>query len=189
MVRIWDPFVRLSHWIVALGFFVAYLTEDDLLTVHVWAGYVVGGLVVLRLIWGFIGPRHARFTDFVYGPRSVLSYLLDLVLFRAKRYLGHSPAGGSMAPSLLRPVLECLQSHISLERAVVNADPPSSDDFEVLLARNAEEASFYLHGRPDIRAAVVDLEHCNGCELCFDDCPFDAITVQARTDGRRFANT
>ena len=63
MVKVWDIFVRSSHWAVALGFFVAYLTEDDLITLHVWAGYLVGALVVLRLLWGFVGsqarPLHA----------------------------------------------------------------------------------------------------------------------------------
>ena len=68
---------------VALGFFVAYLTEDEALTVHVWAGYVVGGLVLLRIIWGFVGPRHAQFTDFTYRPSTVLAYLRDLMLARA----------------------------------------------------------------------------------------------------------
>ena len=80
---------------VALGFFVAYFTEDEALTVHVWAGYVVGVLVLLRIIWGFVGPRHARFTDFTYRPSTVLAYLRDLMLARAPRYIGHSPAGGS----------------------------------------------------------------------------------------------
>jgi len=97
MVKVWDIFVRVSHWAVALGFFVAYLTEDDLLTLHVWAGYLVGALVVLRLLWGFVGPKHARFTDFVYGPRKVMVYLGKLASFRAPRHLGHSPAGGAMA--------------------------------------------------------------------------------------------
>lgn len=97
MVKVWDIFVRVSHWAVALGFFVAYLTEDDLLTLHVWAGYLVGALVVLRLIWGVVGPKHARFTDFVYKPRNVVAYLAKLASFRAPRHLGHSPAGGAMA--------------------------------------------------------------------------------------------
>ncbi|AMS39093.1 MULTISPECIES: cytochrome b/b6 domain-containing protein [Aminobacter] len=57
-IQVWDPFVRMAHWTLALGFFVAYLTED-VMTVHVWAGYVVGVLVPARIVWGFLGPRHA----------------------------------------------------------------------------------------------------------------------------------
>ncbi len=100
-VRIWDSFVRLFHWTVAIGFFVAYLTEDDVLSVHVWAGYVVGALVLVRIVWGFIGTRHARFTDFIYRPRTVLTYMRDLPRARSKRYLGHSPAGGTMVIAFL----------------------------------------------------------------------------------------
>ncbi len=100
-IHVWDPFVRLAHWVVVAGFAVAYLTEDDLLTVHVWAGYVVGIVVAARIVWGFIGPQHARFSDFVHRPAVVVSYLVELVRFRAPRYLGHSPGGGAMVVALL----------------------------------------------------------------------------------------
>ncbi len=99
--QIWDPVVRIGHWILVIAFFAAYFTEDDLLTQHVWAGYVVGLVVAVRIIWGLAGTRHARFRDFLYSPGVVLQYLSGLIRFRAERYVGHSPAGGAMVIALL----------------------------------------------------------------------------------------
>ncbi|MEZ5828757.1 MAG: cytochrome b/b6 domain-containing protein [Hyphomicrobiales bacterium] len=100
-ISVWDPFVRVFHWTVVVAFTVAYLTEDDTLTVHVWAGYLVGILVVARVLWGFVGPQHARFSDFVYAPATAFTYVRDLLRFRGRRYLGHSPGGGYMVVVLL----------------------------------------------------------------------------------------
>lgn len=48
-ILVWDRFIRIFHWSLAVAFFAADLSEDDLLGLHVWAGYVVGGLVVARI--------------------------------------------------------------------------------------------------------------------------------------------
>ncbi len=95
-IRVWDPLVRLFHWSLVAAFATAFIVEDDLLGVHVWAGYLVLALISVRLVWGLIGTRHARFSDFVRGPGAVLEYLRDVMRLRAPRYLGHNPAGGAM---------------------------------------------------------------------------------------------
>jgi cytochrome b len=95
-VKVWDIFVRVFHWSLVASFAVAYVTEEELLSLHVAAGYAVAGLIVLRLLWGFIGTRHARFSDFVYRPAEVKAFLKDTAQLRARRYIGHNPAGGAM---------------------------------------------------------------------------------------------
>ena len=100
-VRIWDPLLRIFHWSLAIAFAVAFVTEDDLLALHVWAGYAILGLIAFRLVWGFLGPRHAQWSDFVKEPREIASYLRNALRFRAERHLGHNPAGGAMVVALL----------------------------------------------------------------------------------------
>jgi cytochrome b len=105
MVRVWDPLVRLFHWSLAGSFTVAFVTEDDLLALHVWAGYLILGLIVIRVLWGFVGPCYARWSDFIKEPDEIMAYLKYAVRFRAPRYLGHNPAGGAMVVALLMSLI------------------------------------------------------------------------------------
>lgn len=104
MVRVWDPLVRLFHWGLAGSFAIAFLTEDDLLALHVWAGYLILGLIFIRVLWGFVGTRHARWSDFVKQPTEIFTYLKATIRSRAARYLGHNPAGGAMVVALMLSV-------------------------------------------------------------------------------------
>ncbi|PSC06314.1 cytochrome B [Alsobacter soli] len=101
VVQVWDPFVRVFHWSLVGLFALAFVTGDEIEGVHVAAGYAVAGLVGLRVLWGVVGSRHARFGDFVRSPASVLAYCRAVAAGKAPRFLGHNPAGGAMIVALL----------------------------------------------------------------------------------------
>jgi cytochrome b len=100
-VPVWDRFVRVFHWSLLALFVLCCATAGSWAQLHGVAGLAVAALLAARVVWGVLGPRHARFADFVRGPRSVLRYLRDSLLLRAPRYLGHNPAGGAMVLALI----------------------------------------------------------------------------------------
>ena len=122
-IKVWDPIVRIGHWTLVLAFFISYFTEDDLITQHVWAGYVVGAVVCFRLLWGFVGTEHARFKDFVVSPATMLQYVRDLRNKRSKRYIGHNPTGGAMIIALLLSVAVTVYTGVALYAIEDNAGP------------------------------------------------------------------
>lgn len=122
-LKVWDPFVRSFHWLLAALFVVAYVTEGEPIWLHSWVGYAIAALLVLRFIWGFVGPRHSRFADFVYRPKTTLGYLFALPTGKAKRYLGHSPAGGAMVIALLLALAGATGTGMALHAVRNNAGP------------------------------------------------------------------
>jgi cytochrome b len=122
-IRVWDQLVRFFHWSLISAFVIAYITEENLLTVHTWAGYLILLLISIRFVWGFIGTRYARFSDFVYSPGTVIQFLKDTMHLRAKRYLGHNPAGGAMIILLMISLLVTTISGILLLGVEEHAGP------------------------------------------------------------------
>jgi cytochrome b len=121
---VWDPLVRVLHWALVAAFAISWVSaEDEWIPLHVLAGYVVLGLVLLRLLWGFVGPVHARFSSFVRTPAAVKDYLKQAVLLRPPRYLGHNPAGGAMVVALLATLLLTTASGLALHGASLQAGP------------------------------------------------------------------
>lgn len=104
-VRVWDPLVRLFHWCLVVSFAVAWLTADAWDDIHEWAGYAAAALAVFRIIWGVVGSRYARFTQFVRGPAAVAAYAAACARRKERRYIGHNPAGAAMIVALILTLL------------------------------------------------------------------------------------
>jgi cytochrome b len=102
-IKVWDIATRAFHWLLALSFAGAFATAESerLRDVHVVLGYAVAGLVAFRLLWGFVGPRYARFASFAFGPRAVAAYLRSLLSGAPKHFVGHNPAGSWVIFALL----------------------------------------------------------------------------------------
>ncbi len=122
-VKVWDIAVRAGHWALVVFFAIAYLSgEIELETLHAWAGYAILGIVLFRIIWGFVGTPHARFADFVFGLKQTGAYARSLLTREPKHYLGHNPLGGWMIIALLAALL--LVSWSGLELYAVEGKGP-----------------------------------------------------------------
>jgi len=122
-IKVWDIAVRAGHWALVVFFAIAYLSgEIELETIHAWAGYAILGIVLFRIVWGFVGTRHARFVDFVFGWTQTMAYARSLLTREPKHYLGHNPLGGWMIVALLAALV--LVSWSGLELYAVEGKGP-----------------------------------------------------------------
>ena len=100
-VKVWDILVRFTHWTVAAGIIANLLFTEDGSDLHIYVGYTVVGLVVIRLLWGLIGTRYARFTNFFPTPTRLKHHLSDIRARHAdEQHLGHNPLAAIMMLSL-----------------------------------------------------------------------------------------
>jgi cytochrome b len=111
VLKVWDPLVRAAHWSLVATIAAAWFTREAL---HEWLGYIALGIVALRVVWGIMGSRYARFRQFVRGPAATLAYARAFVARAEPRYLGHNPLGGWMIVVLLATVaLTCASGWLS----------------------------------------------------------------------------
>jgi cytochrome b len=94
-ILVWDAPTRLFHWLMVLSFAGAYITSEGerWRLVHVTLGYTMGGLLAFRIVWGLVGTRYARFSNFLRGPQAVMAYLRSLHDRSPQHFIGHNPAG------------------------------------------------------------------------------------------------
>jgi len=100
-VAVWDPLVRVGHWLLVACVAAAWLTRTGGHEVHEALGYAALAIVFLRVAWGFTGPRYARFSAFVRPPSATLDYAKLMLAAREPRHVGHNPLGGWMIVVLL----------------------------------------------------------------------------------------
>lgn len=103
--RVWDPFVRIFHWLIVGLFGANALFTSPKQDLHHYIGYTVAGLVAARVLWGVIGTKHARFSDFPPSPSGALTQLSDMANGRRHAHIGHSPLGALMIYNLLATLL------------------------------------------------------------------------------------
>jgi len=141
-VKVWDPFVRFFHWGLALLVLASFLTsdEDALVPLHVRLGIALLAILLARVAWGFLGPRHARFRDFVRRPREVLAYARQALRGRPPLHLGHNPLGGAMVVAILAVLLALVATG-----AVAYAGPEFDGVLAGQLPRRAFKAVKEVH--------------------------------------------
>ncbi|MFB2533423.1 cytochrome b/b6 domain-containing protein [Paracoccus sp. p4-l81] len=96
-VKLWDPLLRGFHWLLASLVIITWALGKfgpNVMTLHFWFAYAIIALLVLRLIWGLVGPAPARFTHFLKGPGAVLSYARHMFRREPSYWPGHNPMGG-----------------------------------------------------------------------------------------------
>ena len=96
-ILVWDLPTRVFHWLLVALVIACFVTAGIggvWMPFHMKCGITIFGLLVFRIVWGFVGGRYARFSSFVRGPAAVFGYARNLLHRDAPTYLGHNPMGG-----------------------------------------------------------------------------------------------
>ena len=106
-IMVWDMPVRVFHWLLVICFAGAWLTSESerLAMIHYAFGYTACVLVLVRLVWGVIGTRYARFSQFLKSPKAVIEHFMAMLRGHPHHDIGHNPAGGLVMFALMLLIL------------------------------------------------------------------------------------
>lgn len=106
-ILVWDVPTRIFHWLLVICFTGAWLTSESerLQMIHYAFGYSACALVVFRLVWGLVGTKYARFTQFIKGPKEIIDHFKAMLSGHQHATPGHNPAGGIVMLGLMAIVL------------------------------------------------------------------------------------
>lgn len=104
-IAVWDPLVRLIHWSLALTILLngAFVEEES--QTHEWIGYIALALVGVRVVWGLIGPKHARFSAFTPSPAQAMRHFRAILSGDKAIHLSHNPLGSLMVYNIWLSVI------------------------------------------------------------------------------------
>lgn len=134
---VYDLPTRLFHWLFAALFITSFAiakTIDDesvWFSYHSMAGLTFGFTALLRVVWGFMGTKHAKFFNFAFNPQDLLNYLKGVLAGDKKRWAGHNPASSWAAISMILMALGLAATGYLM---TTGADKESFEDIHELLA-------------------------------------------------------
>jgi cytochrome b len=107
LILVWDMPVRVFHWLLVICFAGAWLTSESerLAMTHYAFGYTACLLVLIRLVWGIVGTRYARFSQFLKRPQAVIEHFMAMLRGHPHHDVGHNPAGGLVMFALMLIIL------------------------------------------------------------------------------------
>jgi len=150
-IKVWPLWLRCFHWLLVAAFLTSYLTGDDYRQIHVWSGYLIIALLLLRIILGLFSSGHASLRGWLCSPRQAVGYLAGLLRGDGRRYLGHNPAGACMSLALVLTLSVTLGTGLALH-GVHDAGPlagvmdaQSSAGHDVVTARSDEHDREHAH--------------------------------------------
>jgi cytochrome b len=103
--QVWDLGLRLFHWLLVIFFCISYLTREIEDSIHPYSGYLIIGLLCFRIVWGFVGGKHARFADFIYTPQQIINYAKGMLSGQLPEHEGHNPVASLMVFTLLASLI------------------------------------------------------------------------------------